>query len=378
MITTVKIFSKENFHGQDYEESQTRTMENINRIVVLRCIREFVDGFLCIAIMGLVTYLSLVVMEKSSFEPGDMAAFFLLLNSFQEIFHRIKWHHDLLVREFNDIERFLDLQKTKSKLEDGSKVLDECRGEIEFANVEFEYPSRPGEKVLKGLSLKIKSGKVTAVVGDSGAGKSTIGKLILRMYDPSSGSIRLDGHDIRDLKIENLHQHVGIVNQNPALFNTTLGDNIAYGAAERINDEEKIKIACRVAECGFVYKFRGGFDTHAGTGGAGLSGGQKQRIAIARAAIRNQSLLILDEATSSLDAENEVLVQEALEKLMRGKTTLIIAHRLSTIKNADEILVLKEGKVVEKGTHEVLMESGGTYFNLVRAQLMEKEENRTM
>ena len=376
MITTVKLFSKEKFHSQDYEESQDRSMNNINRIVVLRCIREFLDGFLCIGIIGSVTYLALVAIEGSSFQAGDMAAFFLLLTRFNDIFHRIKWHNDVLVREFSDLERFLELKKTKSKIQNGSMNLELCRGEIEFENVNFEYPARPGEKVLEGLSLKIKPNMITAVVGDSGAGKSTIAKMILRLYDPTSGVIKLDGYDIRDLEIENLHKHVGIVNQNPTLFNTTLGDNIAYGAVEKTIDEEKIREASNIAECGFVSKFRGGFDAYAGTGGASLSGGQKQRIAIARAAIRNLSVLILDEATSSLDTENEVLVQEAIEKIMKGRTTLMIAHRLSTIKNADEIIVMKDGKVAEKGTHQTLMNEVGVYYNLVKAQLMEDQKNR--
>ena len=160
-------------------------------------------------------------------------SFFLLLNRFNDLSSRIKWHHDVLVREFSDIERFLELQKTQSKIENcftrlDLLFLDQWRAEIEFENVEFEYPSRLVENVLKGLSLKIKSNKITEVVGDSGAGKSTNAKLILRLYDPISGTIKLDGHQIRDLDIENLHGHIGIVNQNPALFNTTLGDNISY------------------------------------------------------------------------------------------------------------------------------------------------------
>jgi ATP-binding cassette subfamily B protein len=170
---------------------------------------------------------------------------------------------------------------------------------------------------------------------------------------------------------EDLHRHVGIVNQNPDLFNTSLRDNIGYGGvgSEEATDEQ-VEAAAKLANCGFISNFRGGLDTFAGTGGSGLSGGQKQRIAIARAALRGPSILVLDEATSSLDTENEAQVQEALERLMRGRTTIIIAHRLSTIKGADEIVVLEGGRVVERGGHAELLQLGGVYRKLVTAQVV--------
>ena len=217
--------------------------------------------------------------------------------------------------------------------------------------------------------------KITAIVGDSGAGKSTISKLLMRLYDPTKGSITLDGKDIKQLDIKNLHTHIGIVNQNPDLFNAPLTDNIGYGYEGKNYDQSQIEKASKIANCGFISKFRGKFDTFGGSRGSNLSGGQKQRLAIARAAIREPSILILDEATSSLDAENEALVQKALENVMMNRTILIIAHRLSTIKNADNIICMKDGEVVEQGTHATLMSRRGVYFNLDNTLFVEDIKN---
>jgi ABC-type multidrug transport system fused ATPase/permease subunit len=185
--------------------------------------------------------------------------------------------------------------------------------------VVFDYPARPNEKVFRSLNLHIEPNKVTAIVGDSGAGKSTLAKLLMRLYDPLSGVIRLDGKDIKEMTVPHLHEHIAIVSQALELFNTSLKENIAYGATGEVSDEE-IYAAAKLAKCyDFITAFRSGFDTMAGCLGSQLSGGQKQRIAIARAIIRNPKILILDEATSALDSSNEEQVQEALENLMRGR-----------------------------------------------------------
>jgi ABC-type multidrug transport system fused ATPase/permease subunit len=301
-----------------------------------------------------------------------MTGFFLLFQEVMHLFGRIKWHYDLLVREFGDIERFLALMECKSSMKNGTENLDGIVGEIEFCDVSFDYPSRPSEPVLRNLNLKIAPRSITAIVGDSGAGKSTISKLLMRLYDPKSGSICIDGINIKNFDLEQLHSQVAIVSQNPELYNCSLRDDIAYGACGKVSEDEIIA-AAKLAKCyDFITAFRSGFDTFAGAGGSQLSGGQKQRISIARAAIRNPKILILDEATSALDAENEELVQEALENIMQGKTILIIAHRLSTIKNADEIICMKSGKVVEQGKHEELMENKGSYYSLISKQLFQK------
>ena len=223
--------------------------------------------------------------------------------------------------------------------------------------------------VSRNINLLLQPGKVTAVVGDSGAGKSTLTNLLLRLYDPTSGNIYVDGLNLKELDLRAYHRHIAVVNQNPLLFNSSISDNIAYGAVQEVSEEE-VRAAARLANADdFIMSFRGDYDNLAGTRGTKLSGGQKQRLAIARAAIRDPTILILDEATSSLDAENEAAVTEALDRVMRGKTILIIAHRLSTVKEADEILVMMEGEVVERGTHASLIQLDGAYKKLVQKQL---------
>ena len=216
----------------------------------------------------------------------------------------------------------------KTIMKNGPLEPAKLEGKVEFKNVNFTYPSRPGQQVLKNMNLVLQPGKVTAVVGDSGAGKSTLTSLLMRLYDPTSGDIFVDGYNLKELDIKTFHKYVAVVNQNPLLFNCSIGENIAYGASlDKVSDED-IEAAAKLANAfDFIKSFRGGFDTLAGTLGTQLSGGQKQRLAIARAAIRNPKILILDEATSSLDAENEKIVSEALERIMTGRTILIIAHR---------------------------------------------------
>lgn len=384
MMQSVKLFSKESKHAADYARLQDRMMATLAATVNLRCVREFLYGMSKVATFGGVLYFGLKRTTSGGGEniaAAELTTFFLVFQEFQDLFGRIKWHWALLQREFTDIERFLELMKVKTALPPGPKKLDTIEGAIEFNNVRFEYPSRPGEEALKGLDLKIRPKKMTAIVGGSGAGKSTVTKLLMRLYDPTSGTITVDGHDIRDIDTCSLHNHIGVVSQNPELFQGSLSDNIRYGsnveevteADEDVVDGEVIE-AARLANClPFIEKFRAGFDTFAGSKGGQLSGGQKQRIAIARAAIRRSSVMILDEATSALDAENERLVQDALENIMEGKTTIVIAHRLSTIQNADEVICMDGGVVAERGTHTVLMAADGVYANLVRKQLMKEE-----
>ena len=250
-------------------------------------------------------------------------------------------------------------------------------GEIVFSDVKFRYPSRPKDQVLKGLNLTIKPNQTTAIVGHSGAGKSTIAKMITRLYDPTSGYITVDGQDLKSYKIEHYRSKIAVVDQSPELFNRPLAENIAYGMVN--SDDvtyEKIEEAGKIANCDFIKDFREGYYTFAGYSGCDLSGGQLQRIAIARAAIRDPKILVLDEATSSLDSNNEKEVQEALEKLMKGRTVIVIAHRLSTIRNADNIVCMKNGNVAEQGTHDELMALKGAYHKLVSQQIVkEKKED---
>ena len=259
---------------------------------------------------------------------GDLTAFFLLLSDNAYIFERIQSEYLDLLRDLPKAEKITELMNKQPVMRSGPLEPDTLAGRIEFRGVSFTYPSRPGQQVISGLSLELAPGKVTAVVGDSGAGKSTLTNLLMRLYDPTHGDILVDGFNLKELDLTAFHRNIAVVNQNPLLFNCSIGDNIAYGAAHEDVTEAEITAAAKLANAyDFIMSFRGGFDTLAGTLGTKLSGGQKQRLAIARAAIRNPKILILDEATSSLDAENEKIVNEALEKIMKGRTILIIAHR---------------------------------------------------
>ncbi|XP_030637325.1 bile salt export pump isoform X2 [Chanos chanos] len=245
--------------------------------------------------------------------------------------------------------------------------LDKVKGDLEFHNVTFHYPSRPEVKILDQLSLQVKSGETTAFVGPSGAGKSTAIQLIQRFYDPKEGMVTLDGHDIRGLNIQWLRSLIGIVEQEPVLFATTIAENIRYGRPG-VSHDDIIKATKEANAYNFIMDLPQKFDTLVGEGGGQMSGGQKQRIAIARALVRNPKILLLDMATSALDNESEAVVQEALDKVRMGRTTISIAHRLSTIKNADVIVGFEHGRAVERGKHDELLERKGVYFTLVTLQ----------
>ncbi|XP_049809971.1 ATP-dependent translocase ABCB1-like [Schistocerca nitens] len=259
-----------------------------------------------------------------------------------------------------------------SMSEEGDR-LKEVNGNVSFKNVHFEYPSRKGVKILRGLNLTINRGETVALVGGSGCGKSTCIQLVQRFYDPLQGSVELDGHDIRKLNVGWLRSQIGVVGQEPVLFQTSIAENIRYGR-DGSTMEEIIEAAKMANAHDFISKLPQGYDTLVGERGAQLSGGQKQRIAIARALVRRPKILLLDEATSALDTGSEAKVQAALDKASVGRTTIIVAHRLSTIRNADRIVVISGGSVVEEGPHDALMALQGHYHNLVTTQVTDSED----
>jgi len=264
-------------------------------------------------------------------------------------------------------ERVFEILDTRSDLVDNPNgvVLTDVRGLVEFVDVSFEY--NPGEVVLERVSFTIRPGEVVAIVGPSGAGKSTIADLIPRLYDVTGGKILVEGYDVRDIKIASLRAQMAIVPQETILFGGSIAENIAYGRPGA-GMEEIIEAAKAANAHDFITQFPNGYDTVLGERGVGLSGGQRQRISIARALLKNPKILILDEATSSLDAASEGVVQEALDRLMKGRSTLVIAHRLSTVKNADRILVLDQGRVVESGTFDELVKTEGVFAQLYKTQ----------
>ena len=243
--------------------------------------------------------------------------------------------------------------------------LESVEGYITYDNVSFNYDEVP---VLKHINLEIKPGEMVALVGPTGVGKTTMANLIPRFYDPNEGRILVDGIDIRTVKVSSLRRHISMVLQDVFLFNGTVAENIAYGSPDATL-EEFVEAAIAAGADGFIRGMQGGYDTHIGERGVRLSGGQKQRLAIARALLYDAPILILDEATSSVDTEAEAKIAAALEKLIGGRTTIVIAHRLSTIRHADRIVVLDEGEIVEEGTHDALIDLGGLYAKLVTVDM---------
>jgi subfamily B ATP-binding cassette protein MsbA len=270
-------------------------------------------------------------------------------------------------------ERVFALRDEEPEIQDrpGAEELGPLNGRVEFRDVVFAYGTEP---VLRRVSLTAEPGEVVAIVGPSGAGKSTIANLVPRFYDVNSGAVLVDGRDVRDVTAASLRRQIGIVPQESMLFSVSIRENIAYGNPQA--SEEEVRDAARSANAlEFIEAMPDGLDTVVGQRGSTLSGGQRQRVAIARALLSNPRILVLDEATSSLDAQSEAVVQAALERLMQGRTTLVIAHRLSTVRNADRILVLSEGKVAEEGRHSELLARGGLYAELYRRQTTDPDRD---
>ena len=269
-------------------------------------------------------------------------------------------------------DRVFEILDTKSDVLEAqnAKVLPDIKGNVQFSNVSFSYGD--DKMALQGFNLSVRAGESIALVGPSGAGKTTLANLLPRFYDVTDGAIYIDGEDIRNVTFKSLREQIGLVPQETVLFNATVKENILYGRLDA-TDEEVYEAAKAANVLEFIEKMPDGLDTIVGERGSSLSGGQRQRVAIARAILKNPKILILDEATSALDTESEKLVQEALECLMKGRTAFIIAHRLSTVKNAEQIVVLKHGELVEQGTHdELLSREDGVYSHLYSVQFNSK------
>ncbi|KAI9125379.1 hypothetical protein K1719_003995 [Acacia pycnantha] len=328
-----------------------------------------ISQFFIFSSYGLALWYGSVLMEKelASFK-SVMKTFMVLIVTALGMGEVLALAPDLLKGNQMVASVFEVMDRKPGMMADAGEELKMVEGTIELKGIHFSYPSRPDVVIFKDFNLKVPSGKSIALVGQSGSGKSSVISLILRFYDPSSGRVMIDGKDIRRLHLKSLRKHIGLVQQEPALFATSIHENILYGK-EGASDSEVIEAAKLANAHSFISSLPDGYSTIVGERGVQLSGGQRQRVAIARAVLKNPEILLLDEATSALDVESEHVVQQALDRLMKNRTTVMVAHRLSTIRNADQISVLQNGKIVEQGTHSSLRENkNGAYFKLVNLQ----------
>lgn len=363
-IRVVKSFAKEDLEKEKF------THENNKFLGIKKRYYKSMAGFNTInRIFDGLMYLILIVsggyfLMKGEIGPEDLILYVMYVQSLLATVRRIIEFTEQFQKGMTGIERFSEIMSIESDIKDKEDAIEikSLRGEITFDQVDFSY-GEGGEKVLEDFSVHISPGQKLAIVGPSGAGKTTICNLIPRFYDVGKGSVKVDGLDVRDVKIKSLRENIGIVQQDVYLFSGSVRDNIAYGK-EGASDADVIRAAKLAGAYDFIKSLPDGFDTYVGERGVKLSGGQKQRISIARVFLKNPPILILDEATSALDNKSEVVVQDSIEKLSKGRTTLTIAHRLTTVQNADLIIVMTKDGIVERGTHKELMEAKSYYYNL--------------
>ncbi|UCC63013.1 MAG: ABC transporter ATP-binding protein [Anaerolineae bacterium] len=340
------------------------------RLQSIRYWSTFFPAMHFVASLGTVTALGVgaAMVVSGQLSLGTLVAFLSYIASFYQPINRLTQIDNIFQEAIAAGERIFELLDETSDIENAPDAVElpPLRGEVTFDDVHFRYGT--GEEVLHDVDFDMAPGEVVALVGPSGAGKTSIANLLCRFYDPIHGQIRVDGYDLRKVRLASLRRQVAVVLQDTFLFNATIRENLLYGQPDAT--EEEVLAAARAAYAhDFIATLPNGYDTEIGERGVRLSGGQKQRLALARAILADPRILILDEATSSVDAEAEYLIQQALESVLRGRTALVIAHRLSTIRNADKIIALEDGQIIEVGDHEELMHRGGLYSQLYRRQL---------
>ncbi|WP_307745719.1 ABC transporter transmembrane domain-containing protein [uncultured Phascolarctobacterium sp.] len=366
-IRLVKAFAQEGYELERFMEKSLDFLETRRKSYkILAYFSGSVNFFTNVTNLLILACGGLLI-AKDKLSLSDFVAFLLYVNLFMKPLLRLTVFTEMYQRGMAGFQRFYEIMEMQPEIVDqeNTVVCEAIQGEIEFDNLVFGYSDQ--KKVIKGFNLKIAPGQTVAFVGETGAGKTTIASLLLRFYEPLSGRILIDGIDIRRYKQQELRRNIGIVQQDVFLFSDSVIHNIAYAKPEAAQSE--VETAARLAAADrFIEELPDKYDTEIGERGVKLSGGQKQRLAIARVFLKNPPIVILDEATSSLDNHTEKLIQESLDRLAENRTTLIIAHRMSTIKNADKIIVLNNGEVAEIGTHSTLMLRGGLYYNLYNAQ----------
>ncbi len=359
------------FGGQTHETRQFDEINNHNRRQFLRmAITNALSSPIIQFIVAIAFALMIFFAFRLELQVGEFGSYLTAMLLLMQHAKRLTTINSTLQRGIAAAQSVFDFLDRQPEPDDGRQQLDNARGEIQYTQLNFKY-NVEGEAILEDINLLIEPGQNVAFVGRSGAGKTTLVSLLPRFYDPSSGQIKLDGQDIRELTLENLRSHMALVSQHVTLFNDTIAHNIAYGALDSATDEDIHRAAKAAHALEFIEKLPEGMQTMVGENGVLLSGGQRQRLAIARAILKDAPVLILDEATSALDTESERFIQSALEELMQNRTTLVIAHRLSTIEQADVIVVMDQGRIVETGSHAELLTKEGQYASLHRMQFSE-------
>ena len=367
-IETVQAFTREDFEVQRYGASIGRSFDLFIKRVLAGSWFMSSTSFLAFSAIAGIFYLGGKMVATDAISPGDLTEFMLYTMMVAAAVGAMAGIWASLQAALGATARIFEILDTRSELTEPEQPtsLASIEGKVHFDAVTFSYDDRDAT-VLHDVDLIVEPGTTCALVGGSGSGKTTVARLLQRLYDPQEGSVSIDGINLRDVSLSELRGSMAVVSQEPVLFSGTIRENIRYGNLTAT--DEAIERAARLANAhDFITDFPDGYDTKVGERGVQLSGGQRQRVSIARAILRDPRVLILDEATSALDAKSEGLVQDALERLQAGRTTLVIAHRLSTIRDADRIVVLDEGRIVESGQHDALMRAGGAYADLVARQ----------
>jgi ATP-binding cassette subfamily B protein len=371
-MPTVQAYTHEHIEAQRFATTVEHAFSTAMRRIRARSLLTMIAILLIFGAIVFVLWLGAQAVMQGDMTGGKLGQFILYASIVAGAIGALSEVLGEAQRAAGATERLLELMSVQSPITSPATPqalpFEDAHGaRITLQDIQFHYPSRPQTAALSQLNIEIKAGETVALVGSSGAGKTTLFQLLLRFYDPQQGSIKLDGVNIRDLDLHTLRDTIGIVPQDTVIFSANAMENIRYGRIDA-SDDEVIQAAKMAAAHEFIERLPEGYQSFLGERGVRLSGGQKQRIAIARALLKNPRLMLLDEATSALDAESERLVQQALESAMQGRTTIIIAHRLATVQRADRIIVLEHGQVVEIGTHASLMKQGGVYANLASLQ----------